>query len=158
MSNITDVLKSLSSSTFFAHILCRFNTVYSNMLESNTLCVEHIFKHYIFANKLKFTLNKLKSILSWGSNKSMRNMKTKFPKFLIPSAPIHKIHVFHLPWYKKKMWHCTICKQYACFESFPFHQKFVIFVCQTTWFWWNVRLWTSGVNVHNENSNWYAAF
>ena len=28
-----------------------------------------------------------------------------------------------------------------------------IFVCQTTWCWWNVRHWTSGVNVHNENSN-----
>ena len=31
--------------------------------------------------------------------------------------------------------------------------KKFIFVCQTTWFWWNVRHWTSGVNVHNENSN-----
>jgi hypothetical protein len=43
--------------------------------------------------------------------------------------------------------------QYGCFESFPFRQKLFIFVCQTTWFWWNVRHWTSGVNVHNENSN-----
>ena len=37
---------------------------------------------------------------------------------------------------------------YGCFESFPFHQKLFIFECQTTWFWWNVRHWTSGVNVH----------
>ena len=43
--------------------------------------------------------------------------------------------------------------QYGCFESFPFRQKLFIFVCQTTWFWWNVRHWTSGVYVHNENSN-----
>ena len=41
----------------------------------------------------------------------------------------------------------------GCFESFPFRQKLFIFVCQTTWFWWNVRHWTSSVNVHNENSN-----
>ena len=32
-------------------------------------------------------------------------------------------------------------------------KSFFIFVCQITWFWWNVRHWTSGVNVHNENSN-----
>ena len=44
-------------------------------------------------------------------------------------------------------------KQYGCFESFPFRQKLFNFVCQTTWFWWNVRHWTSGVNVHNEHSN-----
>ena len=48
--------------------------------------------------------------------------------------------------------------EYACFESFPFPQKFVVFVCQTMWFLWNVRHWTSGVNVHNEKSNRYAAF
>jgi hypothetical protein len=40
--------------------------------------------------------------------------------------------------------------QYGCFESFPFRQKLFIFVCQTTWFWWNVRHGTFGVNVHNE--------
>ena len=48
--------------------------------------------------------------------------------------------------------------QYTCFESFPFRQKFFNFVYQTTWFWWNVRHWTSGVNVHNKNSNRYVAF
>jgi hypothetical protein len=47
--------------------------------------------------------------------------------------------------------------EYACFESFPFPQKFVVFVCQTMWFLWNVKHWTSGVNVHNEKSNRYAA-
>jgi len=46
-----------------------------------------------------------------------------------------------------------IALEYACFESFPFREKLFIFVCQTMWFWWNVRHWTSGVNVHNENPN-----
>ena len=45
--------------------------------------------------------------------------------------------------------------QYGCFESFPFCQNFVIFVRQITWFRWNVRHWTSSVNVHNKNSNRY---
>jgi len=37
-------------------------------------------------------------------------------------------------------------------------KTFFIFVWQTTWFWWNVMHWTSGVNVHNKNSNQYGAF
>jgi hypothetical protein len=45
--------------------------------------------------------------------------------------------------------------QCGCFESFPFRQHFVIFVRQITWFRWNARHWTSGVNVHNINSNRY---
>jgi hypothetical protein len=39
--------------------------------------------------------------------------------------------------------------QYSCFESFHIPSKKIIFFCQTTWFWWNVRHWTSGVNIHN---------
>ena len=48
--------------------------------------------------------------------------------------------------------------QYGCFESFPFCQNFVIFVRQITWFRWTIRHWTSGVNVHNKNSNRYVPF
>jgi hypothetical protein len=47
---------------------------------------------------------------------------------------------------------CSVTSQYGCFESFPFRQNFVIFVCQITWFRWNSWHWTSGVNVHNKNS------
>ena len=49
-------------------------------------------------------------------------------------------------------------KQYGCFESFPFCQIFFIFVRQITWFRWTIRHWTSGVNVHNKNSNRYVPF
>ena len=35
--------------------------------------------------------------------------------------------------------------------SIPSKKKKI--VCQITWFWWNVRHWTSGVIVQNENSN-----
>jgi hypothetical protein len=49
-------------------------------------------------------------------------------------------------------------KEYGCLESFPFRQNFVIFVRQITWFRWNCRHWTSGVNVHNKNSNRYVPF
>jgi hypothetical protein len=45
-----------------------------------------------------------------------------------------------------------ILMQYGCFESFPFRQNFVIFVRQITRFRWNSWHWTSGVNVHNKNS------
>ena len=48
--------------------------------------------------------------------------------------------------------------QYGCFESFLFHQNFVIFVRQITWFRWTNRHWTSGVNVHNKNSNRFVTF
>jgi hypothetical protein len=48
--------------------------------------------------------------------------------------------------------------QYGCFESSPFRHNFVIFVRQIKWFRWNVRHWTSGVNVHNKNSNRYVPF
>ena len=44
------------------------------------------------------------------------------------------------------------------FRTFPFRQIFVIFVSQITWFRWNVRHGTSGVNVHNKNSNRYVPF
>ena len=44
------------------------------------------------------------------------------------------------------------------FESFPFRQNFVIFVCQITWFRWTNRHWTSGINVHNKNSNRFVPF
>jgi hypothetical protein len=44
-------------------------------------------------------------------------------------------------------------RQYGCFESFPFRHNFVIFVRQITWFRWNSWHGTSGVNVHNKNSN-----
>jgi hypothetical protein len=46
-----------------------------------------------------------------------------------------------------------MCHQYGCFESFPFRQKKIIFVRQITWFRWTNRHWTSGVNVHNKNSD-----
>jgi len=49
-------------------------------------------------------------------------------------------------------------KQYACFETFPFRQKFLIFFCQTMWFWWNGWHWTSVVNIPKKNSNLYVAF
>jgi hypothetical protein len=42
--------------------------------------------------------------------------------------------------------------------SFPFRQNFVIFVRQITWFRWTNWHWTSGVNVHNKNSNRYVPF
>jgi hypothetical protein len=42
--------------------------------------------------------------------------------------------------------------EYGCFESFPFRQNFVVFVRQITWFRWNSWHWTSGVSVHNKNS------
>jgi hypothetical protein len=46
------------------------------------------------------------------------------------------------------------CKpEYGCFELFPFRQFFGIFVRLITWFRWTNRHWTSGVNVHNKNSN-----
>ena len=48
--------------------------------------------------------------------------------------------------------------QYGFFESFPFRPNFVIFVHQITWFRWNAQRWTSGVNVHNKNSNRYVPF
>ena len=48
--------------------------------------------------------------------------------------------------------------QYDCFKSFPFCQNFVIFVCQITWFRWTNQHWTSGVNVHNKNSNQFVPF
>ena len=47
---------------------------------------------------------------------------------------------------------------YGCFESFPFRQDFVIFVRQITWFRWTNRHWTSGVNVHNKNSNRFVPY
>ena len=52
--------------------------------------------------------------------------------------------------------HVTI--DYGCFESFPFRQNFVTFVRQITWFRWNVKHWTSGINVHNKNPNRYVPF
>jgi len=39
------------------------------------------------------------------------------------------------------------------FRIISIPSKFFIFVCQTSWFWWNVRLWTSSVKVNKENSN-----
>jgi hypothetical protein len=53
--------------------------------------------------------------------------------------------------FKKTSWSSWLW-QYGCFESFPFRQKLFIFVCQTMWFCWNVRHWTSGVNVHKKTS------
>ena len=53
---------------------------------------------------------------------------------------------------------CYVLMQYGCFESFPFRQNFVIFVRQITWFRWTNWHWTSGVNVHNKNSNRYVPF
>jgi hypothetical protein len=52
----------------------------------------------------------------------------------------------------------NVWTKYDCFESFPFRQHFVIFVRQITWFRWNVKHWTSGVNIHNKNSNRYVPF
>ena len=52
----------------------------------------------------------------------------------------------------------NVWTKYDCFESFPFRQHFVIFVRQITWFRWNVRHWTSIVNVYNKNSNQYVPF
>jgi hypothetical protein len=45
---------------------------------------------------------------------------------------------------KLRKCHETMRKQYACFESFPFHQQFIFNFRR---FWWNVSQITSGVNV-----------
>jgi hypothetical protein len=68
---------------------------------------------------------------------------------------MYKNFLFSVFTLKQNLSHWNSCLQNGCFESFPFRQKLFIFVCQTTWFWWNVRHWTSAVNVHSENSNWY---
>jgi hypothetical protein len=52
----------------------------------------------------------------------------------------------------------AVTLQYGCFESYPFRQKNIIFVHQITWFRWNTWHWTSGVNVHNTNSNRYVSY
>jgi hypothetical protein len=50
--------------------------------------------------------------------------------------------------------YCKRSSSIIClFRIISIPSKTFIFVCQITWFWWNVRHWTSGVNVHTDNSN-----
>ena len=59
------------------------------------------------------------------------------------------------------LWRSSKYQSYSLwirFKSFPFRQKKKNFVHQSTWFRWTNRHWTSGVNVHNKNSNRYVPF
>jgi hypothetical protein len=76
--------------------------------------------------------------------------------YLLKKIPIRPIGSFFFINVENSNFYIII--QYGCFESFPLRQFFFIFVRQITWFRWTNQHWTSGVNVHNKNSNRFVPF
>jgi hypothetical protein len=65
------------------------------------------------------------------------------------------IHILHwLFWLDTAQWKHII----RLFRIISIPSKFCYFRPQITWFRWTNRHWTSGVNVHNKNSNRYVPF